>query len=629
MEFMRKAAAGWVAKVFIAMLVASFAIWGINDIFRGYGSNDVVTVGDTTISAEAFQRILNLEMTFAGRDAGHQIGMEEARQLGIPGRVVGRVITEATLDEAARRMSLGVTDKEVARQIAEDPNFKGPTGGFDRNFFRQLLRQNGYSEDVYIEEQRATALRRQIASGLAGGFRAPEAMLELYYRYENETRTVDYVILTAANAGDIAEPDDTVLGTYYESRKAAFRAPEYRKFSYMTLEPQNIAKPGEVTDAEARQRYDSQQGKFSTPERRQVLQLLFKDKAEAEAAVAEIAAGKTFDDLLAARNLKDADVDLGLVVREKLIDPAVAEAAFGLAENTPSGVVEGRFGPVVVLVRKIEPASVQAFEEVAAGIKADIALSRAEAEVLDLHDAIEDARASGSTFAEIAEKFSLPLVTVEAVSRNGDRPDGTAIDDLPEKDALVNNVFESDKGVENDPIQVGATGFLWYDVVDVTPARDRELAEVRDKIAAAWRDDEVRRRLREKGTDWVKKIEAGTTLADLAAEAGLTVAVSEPFTRLETKAPLTANAADAAFGGPKGLAATTTGENGVDEIVMVVASAGLQAFFKESAVNKRVGEQLDRLFADGLLEQYVGGLQTRYGVHLNERLLTQIVGTGR
>ena len=78
MEFMRKAAAGWVAKVFIAMLVASFAIWGINDIFRGYGSNDVVTVGDTTISAEAFQRILNLEMTFAGRDAGHQIGMEGA-----------------------------------------------------------------------------------------------------------------------------------------------------------------------------------------------------------------------------------------------------------------------------------------------------------------------------------------------------------------------------------------------------------------------------------------------------------------------------------------------------------------------------------------------------------------------
>ncbi|MEZ5841822.1 MAG: hypothetical protein R3D02_15860 [Hyphomicrobiales bacterium] len=149
---------------------------------------------------------------------------------------------------------------------------------------------------------------------------------------------------------------------------------------------------------------------------------------------------------------------------------------------------------------------------------------------------------------------------------------------------------------------------------------------IRDKLVAAWRDDESRRRLRERGTEMVKKIEAGTSLADVAAENGLTVATSEAFTRTEVKAPLTANATEVAFSGPKGLAAATTGENGIDEIVMVVSSASIPAFFKESEENSTIGKQLDRLFADGLVEQYVTGLQARYGIRINERLIGQIIG---
>ncbi|HAT84878.1 MAG TPA: hypothetical protein DCS30_02245, partial [Rhizobiales bacterium] len=46
MEFMRTMAAGWVAKIFMGLLVLSFAVWGIADIFNGFGRGAVATVGD-------------------------------------------------------------------------------------------------------------------------------------------------------------------------------------------------------------------------------------------------------------------------------------------------------------------------------------------------------------------------------------------------------------------------------------------------------------------------------------------------------------------------------------------------------------------------------------------------------
>ena len=63
-------------------------------------------------------------------------------------------------------------------------------------------------------------------------------------------------------------------------------------------------------------------------------------------------------------------------------------------------MVDGRFGPVILRVTTIEPAVVTPFEQVKADLKTEIADERAVAEITDMHDAIEDARAGGDTLAE-------------------------------------------------------------------------------------------------------------------------------------------------------------------------------------------------------------------------------------
>ena len=74
-------------------------------------------------------------------------------------------------------------------------------------------------------------LRRQIAGTISAGLEPPKALIDALTRYQNEQRSIDYIKLDAAQAGQIDPPSPETLAAYFDDHKTQFRAPEYRKFS--------------------------------------------------------------------------------------------------------------------------------------------------------------------------------------------------------------------------------------------------------------------------------------------------------------------------------------------------------------------------------------------------------------
>jgi peptidyl-prolyl cis-trans isomerase D len=89
-----------------------------------------------------------------------------------------------------------------------------------------------------------------------------------------------------------------------------------------------------------------------------------------------------------------ADALLGTFEKDKIADTAIADAAFGLALNTPSAAVKGAFGPVILRVTDIKPEVVKSLDEVKDQIRKDLAMHEASNQLLDVHDRYEDARAA-------------------------------------------------------------------------------------------------------------------------------------------------------------------------------------------------------------------------------------------
>jgi len=612
----------------MGVIAISFAIWGIGDIFRGFGRNAVATIGGTEISIEQFRQFYNDRLQQLGRQAGRPITPDEARARGLDRQLLAQLVAETTIDEQAKQLRLGIDSAEIAKRITSDPSFRGANGQFDRQRFEQIIRQAGFSESRFIEEQRRSMLRRQLAQSVTGDLKVPATALAALNQYQNEKRQIEYVALEAAQAGDVPAPTPEVLNKYFDERKTLFRAPEYRNITLLSLAPSDLAKPDAVTDTDAKAYFEQHKDSYGKPEKREVRQIVFQKPEEAADARERITKGAKFDDIAKERQLKESDTDLGMVAKSDIIDPAVADAAFSLKPGETSAPVKGRFGTVLLQVGKIEPGEEKTYEQVAAQIKREMAESRAKSDVGNLRDKIEDERAAGSTLAETAKKLGVKSVSIEAVDRSGRGLDGKPVTGLPQTPNVISAAFAGDVGVDTDPLQLPGGGYLYYDVTGVTPSRERPLEEVKDQVTARWRDDEIAKRLQAKADDLVGKLKAGTSFAQAASEAGLNVQTAKDLQRGKSGGFIPAKTIEAVFRTPKGTPATAEGGKETERFVFRVTDVVDPPFEAGTPQGQAITTTLQNSYTDDLVSEYIARLENDFGVTVNPSALNQVVGGG-
>ena len=621
---LRNAAGTWVAKLLLVLLVLSFAVWGISgQIATGFGGNSVVTAGGTTVSPIEYRLAYDRQLAVMSQQFGTRLTREQAKALGIEEQVLGQLVAGAVLDEQARELGLGLSQDKLAQLTMSDPAFQGPNGQFDRQQFEYVLRQIGMRPEDYLANRGQVAIRQQIVEAVSDGLKAPDTFLRAVALYRGEDRTADYIVLSKSLVEPIEEPSDAALSTYFDENKQTYAAPEYRKIAYVTLVPEKIADESAITDAQVKEDYDKNISRFTTPETRTIEQIVFPSEEAAQTALDSIKAGATFDSIVTAQGKTSADTLLGTFAKDKIADPAVAEAAFALQANEVSPVVNGAFGPVLVRVTEITPAVVKSLAEATPEIRKDLALAEANRILLDVHDNYEDSRAAGESLREAAAKLGLEVATIEAIDRAGQRPDGSVVNDLPQSRELLEAAFEAEAGLENPPVNVGSTGYVFYEVEEITPARDRTLDEVKAKVAADWKAAEAEKRLAAKAAEIEKRLKDGATLDALATELGIEKQTKRGLKRESDDGDFGRAGVASIFGVPEGGSGVVPAPTGDAQIVFEVTEVFEPAGADASAVPEDAQTSFATGMADDLLDQLVAKLQGEYGATVNRSAIEQ------
>jgi peptidyl-prolyl cis-trans isomerase D len=612
LDQLRQGAQGWVSKLLMALLVLSFAIWGIGG-FQGYRAGTLASVGGQDVTMQEFANLYqNAQRSAQG--TGQQVNPEQ---------ILSAVLLNAAIDDAASRYGLGVSDNRVAAEIAKNPAFKGPDGNFDRTRFINLLANAGVNRDNFVHDVKQQLVRGQIAQTVAAGLSIPQPLVAALYRWQNEERTVSFLTVDKTAITPVEAPGDSDLQAYFKDNQQRFRAPEYRKLAFLTLDPETIADPTAVTEAEIADEYDRRKSTLIQPERRRVEELTFDTADAANAALAKMQGGQDFAAVGQASGLEVTD--LGVKTKAEMLDPAIAKAAFEAEVNKPVAVTEGALQPSVILVTAIEPGVVPTLQDVTPRLRKDLALRAANQHAQDLYDNVEDERAGGSTLQEAAAKLSLPYRVIDAVSATMAAPDGSVISDVPGGAAVLKEAFDSDVGVENSPVRTGSASWVFYDVLDITPARDRTLDEVRADVVKAWTDAETEKRVSDLAAKLFDRLKGGASLADLATDIGKQVQTVEGVKRSGNPNGLTANAVRQAFAGPEGHVANADGADGA-RILLHVDKVTAPAFFAESSDATTIQSQLSKALEQDVLSTYNQQLLASRTVSVNDAAFRQLTG---
>ncbi|GAA0602201.1 SurA N-terminal domain-containing protein [Paenochrobactrum glaciei] len=619
LDSLRAATQTWIAKLLLGMLVLSFAAWGIADIFReDMSGSAALSAGKSEVSAVEYRFTYEQQMMRLSQQFQQRLTKEQAQALGVESQVISQLAAGVVLDEEARQMNLGITKDGIARLVASDPSFHDASGRFSPAQFDAVMRQSNIRAQDYLDSRTQVARRQQIVEAVTDGMSVPDTLLKALALYEGESRDLDYITIQPEKAEDIAAPSADALKAYFETNKAQYAAPEYRKLTYVKLEPSDIADPSQITPEEISDYYEKNQSRYSTTEKRAIEQLSFADESAANAAAEKLKNGMSFDDLAKELDKSAADIKLGTFEKSALPDPVLAEAAFGLSKDQASDVVKGAFGPVILRVTDIDAAHTKPLAEVEQEIRLSIATTIAATAISNVRDQLEEDISNGVPLAEAATKAGLKAVTVDAIDAEGNDMSEKPVENLPLQAQLISNLFQTDKGIDNDSLSIGTNGFLWYQADDIIAARDRTLDEVKDKLVEAWKADEAIKNLIAKTDELKKKVQDGNTLEALAEELGLEKNTKRGVTRSTNDIELGSAAVAAVFRGANGHIGTAATPNNDAQILFkvtdVVEPAGISA---ESITEDRRKAAANGL-SDDLLTQLIAELQKQYPVKVNQ-----------
>jgi peptidyl-prolyl cis-trans isomerase D len=626
LDALRRGSTGWIAKLLLALLVLSFAVWGVADVFTGWGRGAIAKVGSHEIRVEEYQRAFQNEINQISQQAGRRITTEQAHAAGLDNRVLAQLIGWSAVEAHANELGLALSDESIAEAMKTDQAFQGPDGKFNRLAFENVLDRLGMSERGFLQLRRRDELRAQLTSALINGVAVPDATMDVINQWRGETRVAEHFTIDADKVIKVPEPDEAKIKATYEANKQTFMAPEYRKIALLVLSIDELKKTIAVTDAEAQAAYNDSQNTYNTLERRRVQQIAFKDKAAAEAAKKAIAGGKSFADAAKEAGAKDSDIDLGLISKDRLIDPKIADAAFSLAKDTVSDPVEGRFATVLLRVSDIQPAVNRTFADVKDQVKDKVAATKASEQIQDKVDHIEDQRSAGKSLKDVATELKLQFYEVPQTDRQNKDAQGKPAIIIQDTQGVLSAAFASGVGVENDMIELSNGGYAWLDVLDITPQKQKPFEEVKAQAKEMTIAMERARLIGELANKLVERADKGEAMSVLATAAGaMKVDTTPAFNRTTEPQGMSKDAVARAFTLAKGNAGSAPDSNNKTRIVFKVTEITPAPPLTE-AQRTTVASDLRNALADETLSGYVLALQKRLGAHIFEDEFKKVTG---
>lgn len=628
LQSMRSGAAAWVAKGVLAIVVLSFAGWGLQDYLDASGGtvntgNVAAEVGDQQIGINELSQAYRTELQ---RNNLMSLDPETARQMGLARRTLDGMVTRALFDAEATALGLTATDAMVRADIQGTEQFRNQFGSFDRELFQNTLAAAGLSEASYVEGVRADLARQQLLAAATAGTGASPALVDALFTYHGATRSAVSVTVPLPDPSEVDAPNESDLRSFYDANQDRFEQPEFRRLSYIHLAPQDLIEEVAVPDQEIRDTYEARRESYTKPERRTIQQLLLPDQETAQRAAAMIAEGKTLETVgEEIAGVDPASLELGTFTRRQIPDTTLAETAFALEEGAVSEPVQGNFGWFLVRVSAVQDGAVTPLEDVRDEIRRDLALDEAIDAVYDLSKRIDEAFGQGLTLEETAERVALPVETIEAVSRQGRNPAGEEIQDLPPGVSFLETAWETPSGEVSFLEETANNGYFVLRVDEVIAPRVPELAEIEDRVAEAWRQDQRDALAEERAEALAQAARDGGSLANAAAARELEVTEVTGFGRDGTgeNARLPQTLARALFDLSPGDVDYAADPNG-GYVVAEVTGETPAVDAAPDALRQNIAQSLSAGLESQIVEQLAAALRTRHDVTINQGVVDRV-----
>jgi len=530
LQSIRELSKSWIFKTLMLLLVISFGVWGIGDMFRGNPQQrEVARVGKVAIPVAALEYRFQTELPQARKAFGPDFTAAQAKKMGLLERILNAMMQESLFSQEAKRLGINVGDQVILDQLAAQPMFRDKDGKFNTQLWQQLLRQSGLTERGFLDREKQDLAQQIMLSPLASNLKTPQLIIDNLYRARGSKRLVEIVSLRNDSIKDIPTPSEDVLKAYYEEHADLFVAPEYRGMTVAELAGANLAKEVSVSDDDIKKAFEDRASELALPETRDLVHVILPSEAKAKELAQAAQASRNLNDTAKTKGLNPIAVNK---VDEKTALPALANTVFSLEEGQVSDPVKSDLGWHVVQIKQVHISGKPAFEQVRDELKKTLLDERAGDLVAKMVNQLDDSLAGGKSLEEIADSYKLHLTRYASLDSSGTAPDGKKAQDIPAKDLVLRETFGLNAGETGQVLDDGKGNYYVVRLDQVTPSQTQPFPDVRAKAQAAWLAEQQTVKAAAEAEEIAKAMREGKPATSFASRPGVEVRLSKPLSLL-------------------------------------------------------------------------------------------------
>jgi len=477
------------SKIFLLILAASFALWGVGDIFSSRNNPGIAAVGELDVTANEFIETYQRILTELNKNTDGQITQEVAQSLGLPRQTLSQLINEKIIDIEVEKANITVPDEHLKKLIYSSTLFKDQFGAFSKQQFQYVLRQLGMDEKKYFNEIKKSILRDQIRSTFAYANDISPVIKETYYNIRNESRSIKVINIVASNYKINEIPKDTEIQNKLNKDQKMYMNQELRSFSFISLKPADLIDTINISEEDLKAEYNNYPEKYNISEKRNVLLVNFQNKEEAIKIIEAInqlpqetnISEKLLTVLKNSPTQDHEEAKLG-IIEYKDLPNEVSENVFKARENKLIGPEKTPFGWRIFLVSQIIPEIVKKYSDVKLEIEKELKVNVALEKMYDLGNAFYDEIAAGNGIEDAATAISAKVLKFKNIGANGIDAKGNVLNELPPYPNLMQTVFSANINDPSELINTIGNTIYAIQVEDIVPQSIMTFEEAKEQI---------------------------------------------------------------------------------------------------------------------------------------------------
>ena len=535
LSLMRKHASSWIIKFLLAAIIVVFIPWGVQQYTSGRSSR-VAEVNGSIITLDDYRSTYTNLVEQVRQSFGNNVNDELIQTLGLPKRALDQLIDRALMLQAAEKLSIQVSDDELAQSIGSIGAFQ-TAGVFDNQRYLNMLSRTQLTPEAFEVQQREAMVINKLQGFISGNIKVSDTEAQQWYKWNNTEVDLDYVLIEPQQIKNI-KPTAEEIQSHFEANKEKYKTDPELKIRYLYLNPQNYLDKLKILEEDIADYYESNLDKFRTPQTVQARHILMrvdqnatpeqvKDARQRIEDVLKLARdGQDFAELAAEYSegpTKSKGGDLGTFRRQDMVKP-FSDKAFSMQAGEISEPVRTDFGWHIIKVEKVNPATVQSLDEARTEIEDKLKADRSRNLAYDEAEAVFDATFEGQQFIDIAKERGLKMINTDFFTQKKG-PAGTQ-----NARQLAEAAFKLPLN-EVSEIQDLGNGYYLIEALEKRPAQIPELkdveAEVKKDLIKEKKDAEALRQAQSILTE----LENDTTLTAAADKLNLKAQTTGLFKR--------------------------------------------------------------------------------------------------